>query len=51
MKKYQWPSDRLTDKEMVILYKWRQKTKTPINHLLQQAIILMDKLVKNKGVV
>jgi hypothetical protein len=44
--KYQWPADKLTDKEMAILYQWRQKTKTPINHLLRQAIEQLDRIIK-----
>lgn len=44
--KYQWPADKLTDKEMTILYQWRQKTKTPINHLLRQAIEQLDRIIK-----
>ena len=44
--KYQWPADRLSEKEMAILHEWREKTDTPINHLLSQAVILMDKIIK-----
>ncbi len=44
--KYQWPADKLTNEEMAILYRWREKTKTPINHLLQQVIIEMEKIIK-----
>lgn len=43
--KYQWPADKLTDKEMAILYQWRQKTKTPINQLLRQAIEELNKII------
>lgn len=46
--KYQWPADRLSEKEMAILYEWRKKTDTPINHLLSQAVILMDKIIKRE---
>lgn len=37
--KYQWPADRLTEKEMAILYKLREETHKPINQLLQEIII------------
>ena len=43
--KYQWPADKLTDKEMAILYNWRERTKTPINYLLQQAINELSKII------
>lgn len=45
MPKYQWPADKLTNKEMAILYGWRQKTSTPINHLLRQAIEELNRII------
>ena len=51
MNKYQWPADKLTEKEMAILYNWRQRTKIPINQLLAQAIVLLDKIVKPEPVM
>lgn len=44
--KYQWPADRVTEKEMAILYKWRKRTGMPINLLVARAIIEMDKMTK-----
>lgn len=48
--KYQWPADRLTDDEMSILHCWREQTGTPINHLLKQAVVELNKVIKNKEV-
>ena len=48
--KYQWPADKVTEKEMAILCSWRKQTKTPINTLLSQAIIEMDKIIKKRRV-
>lgn len=45
--KYQWPADRLTDNEMSILHRWREQTGTPINYLLQQTVLELDKIIKN----
>ena len=36
--KYQWSANKITDKEMAVLYEWRKKTQTPINLLLAQAV-------------
>ena len=44
--KYQWPADKLTEYEMGILYKWRVRTSTPINTLLKQAVIELDKIIE-----
>jgi hypothetical protein len=46
---YQWPASSLTGKEMAILAGWREKTGTPISHLLKQSILEMDKIV-NGGI-
>lgn len=43
--KYQWPANKLTDQEMSILHSWRKRTGTPINHLLQQAIVEMNRII------
>jgi len=48
MDKYQWPANKLTNQEMAVLHKWREKTGTPINRLLQQAVIVMDKIIQGK---
>ena len=50
MNKYQWPADKLTDTEMTILYEWRRRTGTPINHLLRQAIDEVNKIIVNNQV-
>jgi len=47
--KYQWPADRISDNEMAILHMWREKTKTPINHLLAQAVKELDKIIGQKA--
>lgn len=44
--KYQWPANKLTEYEMSILHEWRSNTGTPINHLIKQAIIALDKIIK-----
>lgn len=46
--KYQWPADKLRDEEMAILYNWRSKTKTPINHLLRQAIQELNQIIEGR---
>ena len=48
MSKYQWPASQLSDKEMNILYQWRLKTKTPINYLLKQSIIELDRIIRKE---
>ena len=48
--KYQWPADRISENEMAILHSWREKTKTPINYLLAQAIQELNKIIP-KGVI
>lgn len=45
--KYQWPADRLTSSEMEILTNWRERTGTPINYLLQNAVVEMDRIIQN----
>jgi len=49
--KYQWPADKLTEKEMAMLYEWRKKTKIPINLLLARAVKEMDKVIRTDGLV
>ena len=46
--KYQWPANQITPSDMAILHKWREKTETPINHLLAQAIRELDKIINRK---
>lgn len=43
--KYQWPADKITEREMTILHKWRNLTGTPINHLLGQAVQELNKII------
>ena len=43
--KYQWPADKISENEMAILHSWREKTQTPINHLLAQAIRELNKII------
>ena len=38
MSKYQWPASRLDEKEMVSLFRERQKTKKSICELLRRAV-------------
>lgn len=45
---YQWPASSLTGKEMAILAGWREKTGTPISHLLKQSILEMDKRIRRR---
>jgi len=49
-KGYQWPASALTDKEMEILYEWREKTGTPICQLLKQSINLCQDVITGEGV-
>jgi len=44
--KYQWPADKITNKEMSILHDWRKRTGTPINYLLCQAIQELQRITK-----
>ena len=46
---YQWPASGLTGREMAILAHWKDITKTPINELLRQCIIEMNRVVTKKG--
>ncbi|MCP3966685.1 MAG: hypothetical protein GY718_10095 [Lentisphaerae bacterium] len=46
--KYQWPASALTPNEMAILNAWRDQTGTPINELIRQAIVEMDKIIENQ---
>lgn len=46
--KYQWPANQLTEKEMAILHRWRELTKTPINHLLKQAIEELNQIIERR---
>ena len=41
---YVWPASSITKKEMTILYRWREKTKTPITELIRQAIVMVENL-------
>jgi hypothetical protein len=41
-KNYQWPADKLTATEMAILYRLREATGKPINHLLRDAILKLS---------
>lgn len=43
--RYQWPASGLTAKEMGALYRWKQRTGTPINELIRQAIEYCDKII------
>lgn len=36
--RYQWPASGLTPAEMAILYNLRERTGTPINKLLKEAV-------------
>lgn len=38
MDKYQWPADKLTIKEMGILYQLKHQTGIPINKLIKKAV-------------
>lgn len=43
-KGYQWPADRLTDREMTVLHTLRGQTGLPINALLKLAVqVLAEK--------
>ncbi|QTA83842.1 Uncharacterized protein dnl_62610 [Desulfonema limicola] len=48
-KGYQWPASALTVNEMAILNNWRKQTKTPINELLRQAVVILDDIIKKNG--
>jgi hypothetical protein len=43
---YQWPASALTGEEMEILASWKEKTGTPISHLLKQSILKCQELIK-----
>ena len=45
---YQWPADKISKEEMAILHSWRQKTGTPINYLLRQVVVEMEKIIKGR---
>ena len=45
---YQWPADKLSQEEMAVLYRWCQQTKTPINHLLQQAVVELERIITRR---
>jgi hypothetical protein len=48
-KGYQWPASALTAHEMAILSDWRKQTRTPINELLRQAVVILDDMIKKNG--
>ena len=50
IKGYQWPASALSANEMAILTEWREKTGTPINQLLKQAIVKCQEIIKRKGI-
>lgn len=43
-KNYQWPADKLTAEEMAILYRIREATGVPINHLLRDAVLKLKEI-------
>ena len=45
---YQWPASALTGHEMSILATWREKTGTPISHLLRQSVVKCQEIINNK---
>lgn len=46
---YQWPASKLTGYEMEILAEWRERTGTPISHLLQQTVLKCQEMIVKGG--
>lgn len=46
--KYQWPASSLSDKEMSLLYKEKQKTKKSICELLRIAVVITYEKFNNE---
>ncbi|MCL4704850.1 hypothetical protein KJ068_06800 [bacterium] len=44
--RYQWPASGLTPEEMAILYHLRERTGTPINKLLKEAVRKLGEALK-----
>lgn len=44
--RYQWPASSLTPEEMAILYNLRERTGTPINKLLKEAVRKLEEALK-----
>ena len=45
---YPWPASALTNKDMAILTKWREKTGKPIAHLLKECIEIIDEIIEGR---
>lgn len=44
--RYQWPASSLTPEEMAILYHLGERTGTPINKLLKEAVRRLEEALK-----
>ncbi len=48
-RRYYWPADKITAEDMIVLYKIRLKTGTPINQLLKNAVRLLENAEAGKA--